>query len=76
MMVGSAIMTNVRRISRYLDLKREQDMVQKQGKKDQKCSEKSSLFSFLLNTKFDLSLFAIKILSLSPFRLVNLSLLQ
>ena len=46
MMVGSAIMTNVRRISRYLDLKTEQEMVQEQGKKGQKCSENSPLYFF------------------------------
>ena len=76
MMVGSAIMTNVRRISRYLDLKTEQEMVQKQGNKGQKCPENSPLYSFLLNTKFNLSLFVIKIYAISPFRLVNSCLLQ
>jgi hypothetical protein len=76
MMVGLAIMTNIRRISRYLDLKREQEMVQKQGNKGQKCPENSPLFSILLNTKFNLSLFAIQILAISPLGLVNLSLLQ
>ena len=76
MMLGSAIMTNVRRISRYLDLKREQELVQKQGIKGQNGSDNSPLFSLLLNTKFNLPLFAIKILAISPFRLVNLSLLQ
>ena len=69
-------MTNVRRISRYPYLKREEEMVQKQGSKGQKCPENSPLFSFLLSTIFNLSLFAVKILSISPYRLVNLSLLQ
>ena len=76
MMMGSAIMANGRRISRYLDLKTEQKMVQKEGNKGQKCPENSPLYSFLLNTKFNLSLFAIKILAISPFRLVNVSLLR
>jgi hypothetical protein len=76
MMLGSAIMTNVRRITRYLDLKREQDMVQKQAKKDQKCSEKSSLFSFLCDEISDLLSFMLKNIAISPFRLVNSSLFQ
>ena len=51
MMVGSAIMTNVRRISRYLDLKTEQEMVQKQGNKGQKCSENSPYVFFFVEHK-------------------------
>jgi hypothetical protein len=39
MMVGSAIMTYVRHISRYLDLKTEHETVRKQGNKGQKCPE-------------------------------------
>ena len=76
LMVGSAMMTNVRRISCYLDLKREQEMVQKLGQERQKSPEAFPLFSFLLNIKFTFSLFAEKILAIGPFRLVNLSLLQ
>ena len=75
-MVGSAMMTNVRRISRYLDLKREHEMVQKQGQEKHKSPEASPLFPFLLNIKFKFSLFAEKLLAVGPFRLVNLSLLQ
>ena len=56
MMVGSAMMTNVRRISRYLGLKREQEMAQKQGQERQKNPEASPLFPFLLNINFYFSL--------------------
>jgi hypothetical protein len=55
MMVGLAMMTNVRRISRYLNLKREHEMLQKQGKEEQICPKNSALFSYLVKIKSKIS---------------------
>lgn len=76
MMVGSAMMANVRRISRYLDLKREQEMVQKQGQEGSKQPENAPFLSFLLSTKSKFSIFLVNSLTISPFKTINLSLLQ
>jgi len=76
MMVGSAMMTNVKRISRYLDLKREQVMVQKQGQEGQKKPESAPLLSLLLYSKLKFLLFLANSLRISPVMLFNLSFLQ
>jgi len=50
-MVVSAMMTNGRRISRFLNLKREHEMLQKQGKEEQIRPKNSALFSLLVKNK-------------------------
>jgi len=76
MIVGSAMMTNVRRISRYLDPKREQKMGKKPGQKSQKSSETSPSSPFLFDKIYNFVTFKTKISDNNPFRLSDLTLLQ
>jgi hypothetical protein len=55
MMVVSAMMTNGRRISRFLNLKREHEMLQKQGKEEQIRPKNSALFSYVVKIKSKIS---------------------